>query len=176
MLLAQLVKLAVKAAHHLHNLLWLRLNAELGNPCDFCSKESHILEVVDHFLVVFDTLEHVFRDQLGQQLLSPLDLNINYSVVIINLPGAHLSSVDQQHEEEAVDGDHDTVRDVSLDVDALLNDMPVVLDQQEGEHDAKERGKLSELERAAVEGDHQVKRVGHKLRFSVDQVLVGRSD
>jgi hypothetical protein len=37
MLIAQLIKLAVKAAHHGHHLLWPRLNAVLCNTRDFGS-------------------------------------------------------------------------------------------------------------------------------------------
>ena len=78
--------------------------------------------------------------------------------------------MDHDYEEDAVNYDQSTVSNVSLNVDRRSLDVPVVLNDQRDEHHEQERGKLSKLERATVEGDHQVHCVGHKLRFTVDQV------
>ena len=95
-------------------------------------------------------LGHKLRDKL----FCTLDLHVDDPIVVVDLTRAHLPTVDHDHEEDAVNDDQSAVSNVCLDVDRCSLDVPVVLDDQRDEHHKQERGKLSELERATVEGDH----------------------
>ena len=48
--------------------------------------------------------------------------------------------MDHDHEEETIDDDQGTVRDVSLHIDRNLLDVVVVLEEQRYEHEHQERG------------------------------------
>lgn len=91
-------------------------------------QQGHILELVYDFLVVLDTLKHVFGHKLREDLFSTLDLNINYAVIVVDFARSHFPRVDHDHEEEAIDDDKGAVRDIRLHIDCNLLNMVVVLE------------------------------------------------
>lgn len=151
MLLTQLIKLAKQAIEETDHILWLGLRTEVSEADYLSVQHGHHVELVEHFLVVLDALQHMLGHQLRDQLLSALNLHLNDPVIVVYLARAHLSSMDHQQEEQAVDDDQCTVRDVCLNVDRILLDVPVVLHQQNYEDQDQQGGQLSELERSAVE-------------------------
>ena len=146
MLLAQLVKLAEQAAHQGNGLCWLTLCAELREAGDFRVQQRYVLQLVNNLLIILDALQHMFRHQLREKLFSSLDLYVDDPIIVINLATAHFAPMDQYEVEESVDDYESGVGDVSLNVDRVLNDVPVVLRQEHNEHDQEERRQLTELE------------------------------
>lgn len=85
MLLAKLIKLGEQAAHQGHDILRLRLHAVLVEPMNLCLQQSHIFQLINHFLIVFDACEDVLWDQFGQDFFCALNFNVNDPVVVVDL-------------------------------------------------------------------------------------------
>lgn len=75
---AKFVKACEQFTQELHNFLGiLDIVAKLGEPHHICEQECCILKLINHLLIVFDTLKHLGWDQVAQQCVCSLNLDIN---------------------------------------------------------------------------------------------------